>query len=86
MSEEVRYPHLMDVTGEGDTDRIYIKKLGVRDDELTEAEAFVIRRSEDYVNARDRKRARETFERLLQIEGMPVEAICIINKWIADAE
>lgn len=81
------------MTGETDTDKVYIKGMGVRDDELTEAEAFVIRRSEDYVNARDRKRAeekikraREDIKRLSEIEGLPVEARDIIEKWIGEEE
>jgi hypothetical protein len=87
------YPNLIETTTSWYTERTYMKGLGVRDADLTEAEKKVLERSERYVeryraeeNEKLLKLAREDFEKLRDIPNMPDEAIYILKRWTSRYE
>lgn len=85
MSKE--YPHLIETTEPGYTQRTYMVGF-CAGDQLTDEEMKVLVESEKYVKEYEIerlmeiwKRAKEDFEKLRDIAGMPEEAIEILKKW-----
>ncbi len=82
------YPHLLEITTLEDTEPVYIKGPGVLDSDLTNAEKVLLEYSECYLKERRAKKneklvklAREDFEKLRDIPGMPNEALDILRVW-----
>ena len=82
------YPHLIETTMLEYTQSTYALGLGVNMEDLTEEERLVLEQSNDYIKDFEReqtqnllKAARDAFERLRDIEGLPEEAISILREW-----
>lgn len=82
------YPHLCETTMSYDSQRTFALGIGMTEKDLTDEEKDVLEASNQYVKEfeieRDRKLlkdARNDFEKLRDIEGMPEEALHILKEW-----
>lgn len=83
----MEYPHLIETTLSDYDERTHAIGIG-QEDELTSEEKEALVKSEAsakaYATKRDREtlaKARKTFERLRDIEGLPEKAIELLKYW-----